>query len=256
MKADMITDVPGRTGGTPLASATTTATIPATTPATTPAATSASAATAPVADLVEAWAVGWALSRHRPRPAEHPWGRYIDVGAPHEVGRHVLPYADGAAVGRATASVTVPRTWLKAPMPSEDLARWLPADWVVDLEDAGHLMTTDLRPTHPLPPADYVTSVEARDGVAFVEVHDAQGELAAQGQVALLGRSAVVDCVITQEAHRRRGLGSLVMRTLADRAVAEGARLGILGATDEGRALYETLGWQVRAPLAACTYLP
>ncbi|MGG7575234.1 GNAT family N-acetyltransferase [Streptomyces sirii] len=88
------------------------------------------------------------------------------------------------------------------------------------------------------------------------EVHSVVGESAAQGQMAALGRAAVVDRVVTQEAHRRRGLGGLVMRTLADHAVAEGATLGVLGATDEGRARYETLGRKTHAPLAACVYRP
>ncbi len=59
--------------------------------------------------------------------------------------------------------------------------------------------------------------------------------------MAALGEAVVVDRVVTEETHRRRGLGGFVMRTLADRAVAKGAVLGVLGATDAGRALYETL---------------
>jgi predicted GNAT family acetyltransferase len=62
--------------------------------------------------------------------------------------------------------------------------------------------------------------------------------------------------VVTEEAHRRRGLGGLVMRTLADRALEEGAALGVLGAIDAGRALYETLGWKKHATLAECVYRP
>ncbi|MBB5934505.1 hypothetical protein FHS42_001552 [Streptomyces zagrosensis] len=46
------------------------------------------------------------------------------------------------------------------------------------------------------------------------------------------------------------------MRTLIDDAVAQGATLGVLGATDDGRALYQTLGWKRHAPLAACVYRP
>jgi len=41
----------------------------------------------------------------------------------------------------------------------------------------------------------------------------------------------------------------VVMRTLANTAVDAGAELGVLGASFEGRALYLTLGWEVRAPL-------
>ncbi|MEU8780305.1 GNAT family N-acetyltransferase [Streptomyces sp. NPDC048637] len=191
-----------------------------------------------------------------PRPAERPWGLYIEVGRPEQMGRHVLPDADEFAVREAAASATVPYTWLKVPMEPERVGHWLPEGWVVDKGESGHLMATDLRPTVPRAPEGYTASVEARDGVAYVQVRDTAGELAAKGQMALLGRATVIDGVTTEQAHRRRGLGAFVMRTLTDHAVSEGATLGVLGATDEGRALYETLDWKVYAPLAACIYRP
>ena len=156
----------------------------------------------------------------------------------------------------APTAVTVPDTWLKVCLEDAEVERWLPAGWYADREDAGHLMATDLRTTHPVTPDGDATSVEQRAGVTHVRVHDAAGTLAAKGQMAILGDATVVDRVETHAAHRRRGLGSVVMRTLADRAVAEGARIGILGATDEGRALYESLDWKRHAPLAACVYRP
>lgn len=209
-----------------------------------------------VAELVKTWAEGWAVSRGRPLPVEHPWGLYLDVGAPGQVGRHVVSEAREEAVRAAAASVTVPYTWLKLPMEPEEAGAWLPAGWVVDKEESGYLMAADLHATHPEAPAGYTASVETRDGVTYVEMRDEKGELAAQGQMAVLGRSTVVDRVITAEAHRRRGLGNFVMRTLVDDAVGRGVDVGVLGATDDGRALYETLGWTLCTPLAACIYRP
>ncbi|MFI5664353.1 hypothetical protein [Streptomyces sp. NPDC051684] len=46
------------------------------------------------------------------------------------------------------------------------------------------------------------------------------------------------------------------MRTLADQAAARGAHIGVLGATDTGRALYETLGWKKHSTIAECIYRP
>ncbi|MFF8614331.1 GNAT family N-acetyltransferase [Streptomyces sp. NPDC015350] len=89
-----------------------------------------------------------------------------------------------------------------------------------------------------------------------VRVLDGAGATAAQGQMAFLGEEVVVDRVVTDGAHRRRGLGGFVMRTLADHALEAGAVLGILGATAAGRALYETLGWKKHATLAECVYRP
>ncbi|MFI0907748.1 GNAT family N-acetyltransferase [Streptomyces sioyaensis] len=209
-----------------------------------------------IPELVRVWVSGWVMSRRRPRAVELPWGLYVDVGRPDQVGRHVLPDAEESAVREAAASVSVPHTWLKVPREPERVGEWLPQGWVVDRAETGHLMATDLYATDPTVPEGYTPALETRDDVTYVRVLDAAGECAAKGRIAVLGQAAVVDCVRTEDAHRRRGLGAFVMRRLADHAVAEGAALGVLGATDDGRALYETLGWKRYAPLAACIYRP
>ncbi|GJF24777.1 hypothetical protein SHO565_53410 [Streptomyces sp. HO565] len=117
-------------------------------------------------------------------------------------------------------------------------------------------MAVDLRVTRPPAPEGYTVAVERVGRVLHVRVRDAAGEPAAQGQAALLGEAAVMDRVATVESHRRCGLGSFVLRTLADQAVAQGAGTGVLGATDPGRALYETPGWKMHSTLAECIYRP
>jgi predicted GNAT family acetyltransferase len=97
---------------------------------------------------------------------------------------------------------------------------------------------------------------ETQGGVTFLRVLADDGALAARGQIAVTGESAVVDQVETEPAHRRRGLGSVVMRRLANIAVERGATTAVLGASVEGKALYESLGWRVRAPLAGFVYRP
>ncbi|MFE7413444.1 GNAT family N-acetyltransferase [Streptomyces laurentii] len=143
-------------------------------------------------------------------------------------------------------------------MPAEpgDVEPWLSPGWVVAWAETGHLMAVDLTVTASRPPEGYGVTVEYLEGVIHARVSDAAGRPAAQGQAALLGETAVMDRVVTDEAHRRRGLGGLVMRTLADEAVARGAGTGVLGATDPGRALYETLGWKKHAAIAECVYRP
>ncbi|MEV0282291.1 GNAT family N-acetyltransferase [Streptomyces sp. NPDC050610] len=209
------------------------------------------------AEIVRTWVAGWAVSRRTPPPVEKPWGLYIEVaGNPREVGRHVLPEADGSLIRSAAASVSTPRTWMKMPAEPEEIEPWLPAGWVVAYEETGHLMATDLVATNPAEPDGYTTVVETRGSVIYVRVLDATGEPAARGQIALAGEAAIADQVETWEAHRRRGLGQFVMRTLADQAVREGAGLGVLAATDAGRALYESLGWKKHAPVGECIYRP
>ncbi|NSC22104.1 GNAT family N-acetyltransferase [Streptomyces albus subsp. chlorinus] len=192
----------------------------------------------------------------------------MDVGSARIVGRHVLLRADEEAVREATAGVTVPETWIMVFAEPDEVAAWLPHGWQVDHGETGHLMTADLTLAGPgtghgravggpdALPDGYARTVETRDGVTLVRIDDAAGEPAARGQMAVRDGAAVMDRISTEEAHRRRGLGSVVMRTLADRAVAAGATLGLLGATPQGRALYETLGWRVRSVLTECVYRP
>lgn len=206
--------------------------------------------------LARRWVLGWAVSRGTAPPVEQAEGFRIDVGLPHHVARYVLLDVDEAAlepaVRRVAGSVTVPNTWLKAFVAPELVASWLPPAWTAG--PPTFLMATELRPSDVRAPDGYALTTESGAGVTFVRVLSTDGAVAARGQIAVTGESAVVDQVETDPTHQRRGLGSLLMRTLANDAVAQGASTGVLGASAEGRALYEALGWRVHAPLAGFVY--
>jgi GNAT superfamily N-acetyltransferase len=205
-----------------------------------------------VSRLARAWVAGWALSRGTEPPVELAEGFRIDVGLPHHVARYVLPDADEATVRKVAGSVTVPNVWLKAFVEPETVASWLPPGWTEG--PPTFLMATELRSSVTRVPDGYTVTTRIEGGVTFVRVLAADGALAARGQVAVVGESAVVDQVETEPAHQRRGLGSLVMRGLANTGIERGATTGVLGASIEGRALYESLGWRVHAPLAGFVY--
>jgi predicted GNAT family acetyltransferase len=65
----------------------------------------------------------------------------------------------------------------------------------------------------------------------------------------------VFDQIITEEAHRRLGLGTVVMLNLDAVAEQAGATNRLLVATAAGRALYECLGWTVLAPWSTAVLL-
>jgi GNAT superfamily N-acetyltransferase len=111
-------------------------------------------------------------------------------------------------------------------------------------------MSAPLTPGTVEPPAPYATRVVAEGGVVVATVLDAYGRRAASGRLAGAGEFAIVDQVETVPGHRRRGLGSVVMRALCDHAAGLGMRTGILVATDGGRALYRALGWTVRSEVS------
>ncbi|MDX3539178.1 GNAT family N-acetyltransferase [Streptomyces sp. MB09-01] len=180
------------------------------------------------------------------------WGFTIDVGLPGHVMRHVLHSADEATVRKVTEHATAPGVWLKALVPPEALEPWLAPGWHL-AGGTGYLMSASLPKTHARAltetPAGYRLNTWTRGGVTRALVRTAEGVFAARGQIAVTGASAVVDQVETDPAHQRRGLGRLVMCRLTAAAAEQGATAGVLGATPEGRALYETMGWRALAPL-------
>ncbi|GGX39662.1 GNAT family N-acetyltransferase [Streptomyces chryseus] len=209
------------------------------------------------AAAVRAWVEGWVVSRGASDPVPQPWGLTVDVGLPHHATRHVMTDADEATVRKLAEAYAAPAVALKIFLPPETVAPWLGPEWVSD--GPGWLMTTPLRPWPGAAapgdgPEGYTVKSWQRGGVTRLLVTAPDGGFAARGQVAPTGRTAVVDQVETAPAHRRKGLGALVMRTLQNAAYEQGASVGILGATTEGRGLYESLNWQVHAPLVSVTY--
>ncbi|MGZ3143897.1 GNAT family N-acetyltransferase [Lentzea chajnantorensis] len=199
--------------------------------------------------VVEDWVRGWALSRGTPAPVEEPDGYRIDVGLPGHRVRYVLP--DPAAAGPRAAGLSEPGTWLKV-CGARDQVELGPA-WVVGAPE--HLMSVELGTRPPVtPPAPYTVEVRGTGDVAEAVVR-AGSEVAAKGRVAVHGRAAVVDVVETGPAHRRRGLGSVVMSELTRTAVTRGATRAVLVASEAGRALYLTLGWTAVSPITAA-HLP
>lgn len=200
-------------------------------------------------DTVRAWVDGWTVSRGTPPPVTEPWGLRVDVGLPGHVARHIVPVPTPAIIRRLTSAITEPGTWLKLCAPAELIAPWLPPGWAIDPPE--HLMTATLTREEAAAPPGYNLAVTTRSGVTVARLLTDAGEIAARGQLATAGRAAVVDHVETAEAHRRRGLGGIVIKTLAATAVSRGATTGVLVATPEGRKLYESLGWRLRSPMTA-----
>jgi GNAT superfamily N-acetyltransferase len=97
---------------------------------------------------------------------------------------------------------------------------------------------------HPVfdPPAGYSVLVRRTPVIGVQVLKD--GEEAASGLMAVVGEDAVAHRISTEEAHRRRGLGSVVMGLLAREAVADGAKTGLLFSSADGVHLYRKLGWE------------
>lgn len=123
----------------------------------------------------------------------------------------------------------------------------LPADVRVDRDDETLMTATMPAPgSSPVPaPPDGLTATWEEDGPRIVHRLDDGGRVAAEATMAIDDGWVTFDGVETTPGFRRRGLGRHVISTMTRRAAGLGARHGVLAASADGRALYESLGWVV-----------
>ncbi|MFC0629132.1 GNAT family N-acetyltransferase [Kribbella deserti] len=146
----------------------------------------------------------------------------------------------------------VVRAWVFGWAVSRGTAPPVPVDEGWRVEPREFLMSKDLAAV-PEPRHESYDVKVTEDGTSLVKVVavTGQGEPAARAQGAFAQGVMTVDQVETEPARRRRGLGRLVMTTLEYAAAERGVRRAALVATEDGRALYHSLGWTVGSPITA-----
>ena len=202
-------------------------------------------------ELLLDWGRGWAASRGTSWPRHLGDGAWrIEVGLPGHRRRDLLPAWPAERIQAWAAGISQSGSWIKALVDPSGLQ--LPNEW--QLHDPEYLMATPLRdePVPALAPGYHGELIQQGDALDY-RVLTAAGELAARARVGLAGRHAVFDQVVTEAEHRRLGLGRHAMARLADAAHARGAEMGLLVATEDGRALYTALGWRIESLMAAAS---
>ena len=203
-------------------------------------------------DIFLAWIRGWAIAREVAPPVPRADGFRIDVGLPRQAARYVFQ-SPSTTLRELGSAIAQPWVYLKACATSDELRALLPSNWRI--EEEHHMMVCD---TRPFPdgarvPAGYSLHIDdgdVHDGRGHVQVLAPDGSVAAAGHIALDETLAIYDRIVTDPAHQRRGLGRAVMHALQALARAHGRHAGVLVATDQGRRLYESLGWKMHAPWA------
>ncbi|SDD74293.1 GNAT family N-acetyltransferase [Glycomyces harbinensis] len=194
-----------------------------------------------IPDLVMAWGRGRAVSRVTPQPVPVPGGFAVPVGAPGTDLRQVFHTYTAASLAEAAERMAAPGHQIMIAGPTDDLRDAVPSTWTMD--DAGHLMTTAFNPTAYAAPEGCRLNVETEGELTVARAFHFNGDLAASARLGRTGEIGVFDKVVTAPNHQRRGLGSTLMRALSTTAYHLGMRQGLLVGSDEGRALYEHLGW-------------
>jgi GNAT superfamily N-acetyltransferase len=197
-------------------------------------------------ELLATWTRGWARTRGAPAPVRDGASWRIDVGQPDQIARYIFSRADDA-VSEAGARIDQPFVLLKVCAEPGRVAPLLGPRWSVNR--TGWMMTGDQAMGAPGPLAEgFRLAIDRDQGVTFARLMAADGEEAARGRMVVLDGRIIFDRIATAPEHRRRGLATWLLRRLEVDGREQGGRDGVLVATDEGRALYATLGWTVHAP--------
>lgn len=198
---------------------------------------------APSLDVVAAWVAGWAASRGVGPAQPRCGGLHVAVSLPRQKERYVFASIEKDALRNLALKITAPWIFLKVCAPSGELEAVWPASWVV--QEPGFMMTTTLAPAPTAALADGYRLMVQGENVIAASIVDEAGELAASGKIALADGHATFDQIVTDEQHRRRGLGLAVMNALSTAAIERGVTEGVLVATPIGRKLYTALGWSL-----------
>jgi hypothetical protein len=189
--------------------------------------------------LVLGWLTARSVARGLPLPICERGGFYVHTNCDTELQRWVFPQmCQGLKeLGR---ELTQPRNFLKLCGSSEELRNALPAHW--DVAPARCFMR--LMPNRQIAralPAGYAIECRHDADAIHVQINAPDGSPAASGHGAAAEGVFAYDRIQTAVPHRRKGLGSAVIGTLAAHSPRD-IEHHLLVATEDGHKLYTALG--------------
>ncbi len=199
--------------------------------------------------ILRAWASGRSIARGLAPPRSEYGGLRIDTNSDAEVRRWVFPKL-GAGIGELARSINEPRYFLKLCGEADDLRSVLPSVW--SLHPASYFMRASRAHVERPLAAGYRIEIRRVGPVVEVRVFSEADMLAASGYGVVTEDAFVYDRIVTGEEHRRQGLGHVVMAALQRQKVSSSVP-ELLVATEQGRALYASLGWQVISPYSTAS---
>lgn len=197
-------------------------------------------------EIVKSWLRGWCLSREVSFPVQYKSGFYVFVGDETQKERFIFPELNDDFF-QLTQSIDEPWVHLKVSTSPEEFIGSIPEKW--QLQAQGYLMTCFHPMTFPeISLAEGYHLEFSEYNITFVvRIVAENDEQASIGRVSLIDGVAVYDRIITEISHQRKGLASFVLKELEKIALSKGFSNNLLVATEEGKLLYENLGWEVFA---------
>lgn len=195
-------------------------------------------------DVLEKWLNAWSLSRGLTLPTRYESGYKIDVGYEKQKIRYVFPKLNDDFVQLAE-TIREPWIFLKVCASPEEVRSKIPDRWVI--QPQGYMMycNTPMSAPNKDLPKGYRTEFDKYNSTTVIRIIAPGGEQACIGRLIIRADLAVYDRIMTEKNHQRKGLAAFLMRELESIALSENVSENFLVATEQGRMLYESLGWKI-----------
>lgn len=195
-------------------------------------------------DIIAKWLKAWSLSRELPLPIKYKSGFKVDVGFENQKCRYVFPELNEDFI-QLSKEINEPWVFLKACASPKEIRNKVSDKWKI--QPQGYMM----RCFYPMNISsvkldeEYKLEFENYNSTVVVRIVTRNGELASEGRVVIVDDLAIYDRIKTENNHKRKGLATFLMKELENIALSKGIFKSFLVATEEGRSLYETLGWEL-----------
>lgn len=201
-------------------------------------------------ELVLAWLTARSLVRGLPRPIPDRGGFRVDTFSPTELQRWVFPKMS-EGLQEVAREISAPGYFIKFCGNGTDLMAVLPREW--KLQSPRYMMTANQILHLPKPlPSKYVLKIDHEHSRTHARIIAPDGSTAGSGYAIETADVFVYDRIEIAVAHRRQGLGSAIMSALSTKRKATTTKQ-ILVATEDGRRLYQHLGWSLYSSYVTAT---
>lgn len=195
-------------------------------------------------DIIAKWLKGWSLSRGLPLPFQYKSGFKVIVENEKQKARYVFSELNEDFFQLAE-SICDPLVFLKVCASFDSFKDKIPEKW--QLQPQGYMMSCYHQMKIPDIDLDedYKLKFENYNSIFVIRIITKNGEPASIGRIIIVDDLAIYDRISTENNHKRKGLATFIMKELEKIALSKGVYKNFLVATEEGKSLYESLGWNL-----------
>ena len=195
-------------------------------------------------DIILKWLKAWSLSRELSLPVPYKSGFKVDVGSENQKTRYVFPKLNEDFF-QLCEEVSEPYIFLKFCGSPIEIENKIPVNWQV--QPQGYMMFCfhKMKNIDTKLSENYILFFESYNSTFVIKILAENNEIASEGRVVIVDDLAVYDRIITNNIHKRKGLASILMKELEKIALSKQVYKNFLVATEDGKYLYESLGWEL-----------